>query len=74
MACRSLANRYRRDAERQKNSAVSIECAEVQFYIVPPTPETMMLARTESATPAGRLALFAERSAAAARRWLERTA
>ncbi|HEX9893547.1 MAG TPA: tetratricopeptide repeat protein [Gemmatimonadales bacterium] len=54
--------------------AVSIECAEVQFYIVPPTPETMMLARTESATPAGRLALFAERSAAAARRWLERTA
>jgi hypothetical protein len=33
-----------------------------------------MLSRAGAAMPAGRLALLAERAAAAARRWLERTA
>ncbi len=54
--------------------SVGVECREAQWHLVPPTPETVLLAVGSPATPAGRLALVTERSAASARRWLERLA
>jgi Flp pilus assembly protein TadD len=53
--------------------ALTLECNEAHFYMLPPTSGTIMLAQAGAGMPAGRLALFAERAAAAARRWLERT-
>jgi tetratricopeptide (TPR) repeat protein len=52
--------------------AISIECSDAQLQLVAPTPETLLLARSVDETPAGRLALFTDRAAAASRRWLER--
>lgn len=54
--------------------AISIECADAQLQLVSPTAETLLLARTLDETPAGRLALYTDRAAAASRRWLERLA
>ena len=53
--------------------SLSLDCDSGHFYILPPTPETILLAASDSTMPAGRLALFAERAAASARRWLERS-
>lgn len=52
--------------------SLAVESGGIQFYLLPPTDDTMLLARADAATPPGRLALFAERAAASARRWLER--
>ena len=53
--------------------SLSLDCDGGHFYILPPTPETVLLAGAQAGMPAGRLALFAERAAASARRWLERS-
>lgn len=51
---------------------VTVESGDQQLHLVPPTPETLLLAIAHPGTPAGRSALQAERAAAAARAWLER--
>jgi predicted regulator of Ras-like GTPase activity (Roadblock/LC7/MglB family) len=52
--------------------ALAIECEEGNLHLVAPTADTLLLATGDVDTPAGRLALVAERAAVAARRWLER--
>ncbi len=54
--------------------AIAVECRGGQLHLTPPTPDTVLLVRGAGDAPSGRLALQAERAAAAARRWLERMA
>jgi len=49
-----------------------VECADANLHLLPPTEGTLLMAVAEPTTPAGRLAVVAERGAVAARRWLER--
>lgn len=53
---------------------LSVEGRDASLHLVPPTPDTVLLASGDVDTPPGRLALVAERAAAAARRWIERLA
>jgi tetratricopeptide (TPR) repeat protein len=52
--------------------AVTVETAGGTMHLVAPTEETLLLAVAEPGVPPGRVALMADRAAAAARRWLER--
>jgi predicted regulator of Ras-like GTPase activity (Roadblock/LC7/MglB family) len=53
-------------------SYLAIEGAEMSICLLNPTADTSLLAAMEAGRPAGQLAFFAERSAKAARVWLER--
>lgn len=52
--------------------SLALEAADANFFLVPPTPETMLLAIRPPAMPMARVALGAARAIEAARRWLER--
>jgi hypothetical protein len=52
--------------------SIALECAGTLLHIVTPTPDTVLLARSDGETTGARLAVAAERAAQAARRWLER--
>jgi predicted regulator of Ras-like GTPase activity (Roadblock/LC7/MglB family) len=52
--------------------AVTAETAGGTMHLVAPSEETLLLAVAEPGVPPGRLALIADRAAAAARRWLEK--
>lgn len=54
--------------------SLAVECAGRNFHLSAPTGETVLLAARDAGTPAGRLALVAERATRAARRWLEQIA
>ena len=51
-------------------SSVSAECADGNLHLCAPTPDAVLLTVRDTSIPTGRLALLAERAAAAARRWL----
>ena len=53
-------------------SYLAIEGADMSICLLNPTADTSLLAAMEAGRPAGQLAFFAERSAKAARAWLER--
>jgi predicted regulator of Ras-like GTPase activity (Roadblock/LC7/MglB family) len=53
-------------------SYLTIEGAEMSICLLNPTADTSLLAAMEAGRPAGQLSFFAERSAKAARAWLER--
>ena len=48
------------------------ECGPGNLHLSAPSPDTVLLAARDASVTAGRLAVIAERAAAAARRWLER--
>lgn len=52
--------------------SIAIECQGARLHVMPPTGETVLLARADGTVPGARLAVAAERAAQAARRWLER--
>lgn len=52
--------------------SLALEAAGAHFFLVPPTPETMLLAIRDPGVPMARVALGAARALEAARRWLER--
>jgi tetratricopeptide (TPR) repeat protein len=52
--------------------SVAVECAGAHLRLLPPTADTILLAKSDGDTPGARLAILAERAAQAARRWLER--
>jgi tetratricopeptide (TPR) repeat protein len=52
--------------------AVAVECEPGAMHLVAPAGDTLLLAVADPGVPPGRLALLADRAAAAARRWLER--
>lgn len=52
--------------------SLALEASGAHFFLVPPTPETMLLAIRDPGVPMGRVALGAARALEAARRWLER--
>lgn len=54
--------------------SLAVECPGRNFHLSAPTGETVLLAARDPGTPAGRLALVAERATRAARRWLEQLA
>ena len=54
--------------------SLAVECPGRNFHLSAPTAETVLLAARDPGTPAGRLALVAERATRAARRWLEQLA
>lgn len=54
--------------------SLAVECPGRNFHLSAPTAETVLLAARDGGTPAGRLALVAERATRAARRWLEQLA
>jgi tetratricopeptide (TPR) repeat protein len=54
--------------------SLAVECPFRNFHLSAPTDETVLLAARDPGTPAGRLALVAERATRAARRWLEQLA
>jgi tetratricopeptide (TPR) repeat protein len=51
--------------------SLALETAGAHFFLVPPTPETMLLAMRETGVPMARVALGAARALEAARRWLK---
>lgn len=51
--------------------SLALETSGAHFFLVPPTPETMLLAMRETAVPMARVALGAARAMEAARRWLK---
>ena len=51
--------------------AIAVESPEGNLYLVPPTPDTMLLTVREPSLPMARLGLIAERAAREARTWLE---
>jgi tetratricopeptide (TPR) repeat protein len=51
---------------------LAVECPDANLHLLPPTEGTLLMVMAEPATPAGRLAVVAERGAASARRWFER--
>jgi len=55
-------------------ASVSAECGDGNLHLCAPTAEAVLLTVRDSSIPAGRLALLADRAAAAARRWLGGTA
>ena len=54
--------------------SVVAECGSGNLHLSAPSGETVLLTTRDASVPAGRLAVIAERAAAAARRWLERVA
>lgn len=52
--------------------SITVESPDVQFVLLRPTGETVLLAAREPALPMARVALVAERAARAAKSWLER--
>lgn len=54
--------------------SLAVECPGRNFHLSAPTAETVLLAARDAGTPAGRLALVAERATRAARHWLEQLA
>ena len=54
--------------------SLALETSTANFFLVPPTPETLLLAMREPGVPMARVALGAARALNAARRWLERGA
>src|SRR5579884_3981715 len=53
-------------------TGLAAEGARGHVYLAPPTDDTLLLVVRDRAVPMGRLAIVAQRAAAAARRWLER--
>jgi tetratricopeptide (TPR) repeat protein len=51
--------------------AIAVESPEGNLYLVPPTPDTMLLTVRDPSLPLARLGLIAERAAREARVWLE---
>jgi tetratricopeptide (TPR) repeat protein len=51
--------------------AIAVESPEGNLYLVPPTPDTMLLTVRDTSLPMARLGLIAERAAREAREWLE---
>ncbi len=51
---------------------LSAECGPGNLHLAAPSPDTVLLAARDASVTAGRLAVIADRAAAAARRWLER--
>ena len=51
--------------------AIAVESPEGNLYLVPPTPDTMLLTVRDPSLPLARLGLIAERAAREARAWLE---
>jgi tetratricopeptide (TPR) repeat protein len=51
--------------------AIAVESPEGNLYLVPPTPDTMLLTVRDPSLPMARLGLVAERAARDARAWLE---
>lgn len=51
--------------------AIAVESPEGNLYLVPPTPDTMLLTVREASLPMARVGLIAERAAREARAWLE---
>lgn len=54
--------------------SIAMETPGAFLVLLPPSPETVLLATRDPSTPMARLALLAERAARAARTWLEGTA
>jgi tetratricopeptide (TPR) repeat protein len=54
--------------------AIAVEMPAWNLFLVPPTPETMLLTVRESSLTMARLALLAEKAAREAREWLEQHA
>jgi tetratricopeptide (TPR) repeat protein len=52
--------------------SLALEASAAHFFLVAPTPDTMLLAIRDPAIPMARVALGAARAIEAARRWLER--
>jgi tetratricopeptide (TPR) repeat protein len=52
--------------------AIAVESPEGNLFLVPPTPETLLLTVRDSSLPMARLRLMAERAAREAREWLAR--
>lgn len=52
-------------------TSAAVEGSDGGIHLLPPTPGTLLVAARERSVPPGRLALFAERAADNARRWLE---
>jgi tetratricopeptide (TPR) repeat protein len=52
--------------------AIAVESPEGNLFLVPPTPETLLLTVRDSSLPMARLGLMAERAAREAREWLAR--
>jgi tetratricopeptide (TPR) repeat protein len=52
--------------------AIAVESPEGNVFLVPPTPETLLLTVRDSSLPLARLGLLAERAAREAREWLTR--
>jgi predicted regulator of Ras-like GTPase activity (Roadblock/LC7/MglB family) len=50
--------------------AIAVESPEGNLYLVPPTPDTMLLTVRDASLPLARLGLIAERAAREAREWL----
>lgn len=68
------ASRAARLLELGDWESLAVECPGRNFHLSAPTAETVLLAARDAGTPAGRLALVAERATRAARRWLEQLA
>ena len=67
------ASRATRLLELGAWKSVAIESDGTQLRMLCPTPDTVLLARSEGDVPGARVAVAAERAAQAARRWLERS-
>lgn len=52
--------------------AIAVESPEGNLFLVPPTPETLLLTVRDASLPLARLGLIAERAAREAREWLAR--
>jgi predicted regulator of Ras-like GTPase activity (Roadblock/LC7/MglB family) len=52
--------------------AIAVESPEGNVFLVPPTPDTLLLTVRDSSLPLARLGLLAERAAREAREWLTR--
>ena len=51
---------------------VTVECADLSFCLLQPTPDTGLIAAMDTSLPVGQLHFLAERAAKAATSWLER--
>lgn len=51
--------------------SLAVEATQAHLFLVPPTPDTLLLARRDPSIPMGRVALGAGRALTAARLWLE---
>jgi hypothetical protein len=54
--------------------SIAVEAPGWNVILIPPSPDTLLLAMRESSLPMARLALAAERAAREARVWLEQHA